>query len=163
MVDFVAGTKTIFNQSSAPTGWTKDTTNDDFTLRVVSGTGGGTGGSVNFTSCMVSQPFTGTVSNDLTGTTGATTLDTTMIPSHTHTYRFLAFRATYTATQALPSPTGGINTMASGTTPSSVGINFDPTGGGGGHSHPVNASFSFVGNNIDFSVNYLDFIVSSKN
>lgn len=163
MVDFVSGTKTIFNQTSAPTGWTKDTTNNDFTLRVVSGTGGSTGGAVDFTACTVSQPFTGTVLHNLSGTTGATTLDSTMIPNHTHMYRFLANRPTYTPAGALPAPTGGINNANAGTAPASTPINFDPTGGGGGHSHPLSASFSFTGNNIDFRVKYLDFIVSSKN
>lgn len=163
MVDFVSGTKTVFNQSSAPTGWTKDSTNNDCTLRVVSGSGGSTGGSVNFTTCMTSQPFTGTVSHNLTGTTGSTTLDTTMLPSHTHTYRFLAFRPTYVQAGANPAPLGGVQQYNSGTTPASAGINFDSTGGGGGHSHPLSVSFSFTGNNINFNVLYLDFIIASKN
>jgi len=41
---FPAGTKMVFFQASAPTGWTQDTSNDDSMLRVVSGSGGGTGG-----------------------------------------------------------------------------------------------------------------------
>ena len=45
---FPAGTKMLFAQASAPTGWTKDTTHNDKSLRVVSGTGGGSGGSVAF-------------------------------------------------------------------------------------------------------------------
>ncbi len=43
-----SGTKMLFAQSAAPTGWTKDTTHNDKSLRVVSGTGGGSGGSVAF-------------------------------------------------------------------------------------------------------------------
>lgn len=42
---FSTGTKLAFFQSSAPTGWTQDTSNNDAMLRVVSGSGGGTGGS----------------------------------------------------------------------------------------------------------------------
>ena len=44
--EFVApsGTKLVFYQASAPTGWTQDATNNDKALRVVSGTGAGTGG-----------------------------------------------------------------------------------------------------------------------
>ena len=46
---FPSGTKMLFHQSAAPTGWTKQTTINDSALRVVSGTsGGGTGGSVAF-------------------------------------------------------------------------------------------------------------------
>lgn len=39
-----AGTKMIFYQAAAPTGWTKQTTQDDKALRVVSGVTGGTAG-----------------------------------------------------------------------------------------------------------------------
>lgn len=40
-----SGTKLVFYQASAPTGWTQDTGVNDRVLKVVSGTGGGTGGS----------------------------------------------------------------------------------------------------------------------
>lgn len=42
---FPAGTKLPFYQAAAPTGWTQDTAVNDQVLRVVSGTGGGAGGS----------------------------------------------------------------------------------------------------------------------
>jgi len=44
-VTFEAGVKAVFAQASAPAGWTQVTTDNDKMLRVVSGTGGGTGGS----------------------------------------------------------------------------------------------------------------------
>lgn len=40
-----AGTKMLFFQAAAPTGWTQDVTQNDRVLRVVSTAGGGTGGS----------------------------------------------------------------------------------------------------------------------
>jgi hypothetical protein len=46
---FPTGTKMLFKQTAAPTGWTKDTTVNDAALRVVSGTAGG-GGFVGFSS-----------------------------------------------------------------------------------------------------------------
>ena len=58
-----SGTKSVFVQAAAPTGWTKDTGNNDAALRVVSGTGGGTGGADS-----ISAPPTHTH----TLTTGAT-------------------------------------------------------------------------------------------
>lgn len=70
---FPSGTKMLFQQSSAPTGWTKDTANNDKALRVVSGTAG-TGGSVAFTTAFASQNV------------GDTTLTESQIPSHTHTF-----------------------------------------------------------------------------
>lgn len=42
---FAAGTKLVFFQASAPTGWTQDTTHNGKALRVVSAAGGGSGGS----------------------------------------------------------------------------------------------------------------------
>lgn len=67
------GTKMLFQQTAAPTGWTKDTANDNKALRVVSGTAG-TGGSVAFTTAFGSQNV------------GDTTLTEAQIPSHTHTF-----------------------------------------------------------------------------
>jgi len=70
---FDAGTRIMFVQTSAPTGWTKDTTNyNNHAIRVVTGTAS-TGGSVDFTTA-----FTSGLS------AGATTLTTAQIPSHTH-------------------------------------------------------------------------------
>lgn len=70
---FAAGTTLLFYQAAAPTGWTKVTTHDNKTLRVVSGTGGGSGGSTNFTTVFKSRtdiplpqhthPWTNTGSN----------------------------------------------------------------------------------------------------
>ena len=40
----------LFYSSSAPTGWTKSTSHNNKALRVVSGSGGGSGGSQSFTS-----------------------------------------------------------------------------------------------------------------
>lgn len=42
---FASGTKMAFFQAAAPTGWTQITTHNDKALRVVSGSGGGSGGS----------------------------------------------------------------------------------------------------------------------
>lgn len=39
------GTRMVFRQASAPTGWTQDTSLNDRVLRMVSGSGGGAGGS----------------------------------------------------------------------------------------------------------------------
>ena len=68
---FATGTKMLFQQTSAPTGWTKDTTHDNKALRVVSGTAG-SGGSIAFTTAFGSQNV------------GNTTLSLAQIPSHTH-------------------------------------------------------------------------------
>ena len=41
------GTVMVFYQAAAPTGWTQDTSKNDFMMRTVAGAGGGSGGSVS--------------------------------------------------------------------------------------------------------------------
>jgi hypothetical protein len=70
-----SGTRMLFVQTSAPSGWVKDTSNDNAALRVVSGSAG-TGGSVNFTAAFTSQSVSGTVgSTTADGTIGSTSIN----------------------------------------------------------------------------------------
>lgn len=136
---FASGTVTIFKQTSAPTGWTKDTVNNnDSALRCVIGTPS-TGGSVGFTTAFASQAVSGTI-----GTSGAYTLQTADIPAHTHTAQGASFNAGYAA---------GSVAVDRGTQTSSS------TGGGGSHSH---SGGSFTGTAINLAVKYVDVIVASK-
>ena len=88
---FPSGTKQVFYQASAPTGWTQDTAAalGNAAMRVVVGTGGGTGGSDTFQTTFGSSRSTETkdlpVAGSVSGTVGATTLSTPTIASHTHT------------------------------------------------------------------------------
>ena len=72
-IGFEANTKMLFKQSTAPTGWTKETTDDNSALRVVSGAVG-TGGTVNFSTAFSA------------GSVGDTTLTADQVPAHTHTF-----------------------------------------------------------------------------
>ena len=77
---FPKGTKLLFHQAAAPTGWTKQTTVNDAALRVVSGTtGGGTGGSLAFSSL-----FAAGKAVTLSGNVGATTLTVSQSALHQH-------------------------------------------------------------------------------
>jgi coproporphyrinogen III oxidase len=81
---FPTGTRMSFQQTAAPTGWTKDTTAglDNSAMRIVTGSVVN-GGSVNFTTAFASQTPTGSVSiTTVSGSAGATTLTTPQIPSH---------------------------------------------------------------------------------
>jgi hypothetical protein len=120
---FPAGTKSLFVQTSAPTGWTKVTTYDNYALRIVSGTAG-TGGSVAFTTAFAS------------GSTGAYTLATADIPSHKHSMQ-LAGGAGSPAAQFFADTWGGA---------SSIFPNLDTanTGGGGSHSHSLSLAVQYV-------------------
>ena len=72
-----SGTKMLFQQTSAPTGWTKVTSSNDVALRVVSGTVG-SGGSVPFETAFASQ------------TIPTHSLSIAELPSHTHTTNWSA-------------------------------------------------------------------------
>jgi len=130
---FPAGTVLIFGQTSAPAGWTKDTTNfNNSALRVVTGAAS-SGGSVDFTTAFVSQTPSGTV--------GSTTLSTTQIPSHTHTVGL----------------TSGCGSLSVGSG-NGVGatVNTGAAGGGGSHNH------TFTGTAINLAVKYVDVIRATK-
>jgi hypothetical protein len=152
---FASGTVMLFAQTSAPTGWTKNTTTgDNSALRVVTGTAS-TGGSVAFTTAFASQTPTGSVSiTAVSGSAGATTLTTPQIPSHTHQVGF-------TDQQSQPSrATFGFNDA--NTTPAQTTT---ATGGGGSHTHPfsfTSGSGTFTGNAINLAVQYIDVIRATK-
>jgi hypothetical protein len=148
---FAAGTRSIFAQTAAPTGWTKDTTNyNNHALRVVTGAAS-TGGTVDFITAFTSQGVSGSV-NTAPLSAGATTLSTSQIPSHTHSYTD-------------PRLGGGPNGAGGGSnkydSPANTGTT-GATGGGGSHSHAISGSASFTGTAINLAVKYLDVITATK-
>jgi len=153
---FDSGTVAVFNQTSAPTGWTKDTSNyDNSALRIVTGSAS-TGGSVDFTTAFASQTPTGSVSiTSVSGSAGDTTLSTPQIPSHSHPGGW-----GQTGGPAIGGG-GGQNYLAG---PPAVPTG--NTGGGGSHSHPFSfssGSGTFTGNAINLAVKYIDLIRATKN
>lgn len=137
---FPAGTRLVFAQTNAPLGWTKDTTHNNKAMRVVSGTAG-SGGSVDFTTAFASKAVTGSV-----GQTGETTLATSQIPSHAHSFSIPVYNSGWAAIA------GQGSTYTTGST---TGY----TGGGGSHSH---SGGSFSGTAIDLTVKYVDVIIATK-
>lgn len=112
---FATGVKTIFYQSTAPTGWTQDVTNNDALLRVVNTGGGVAAGTTGF----VAAPLAITDSHILTKAE---------IPKHTHTVPIgISSVQTFSETGATASNTGPI-TSEDGTI---SGL------GGGGHTHGI--------------------------
>lgn len=91
---FPSGTSMLFQQTAAPTGWTKQTTHNDKALRVVTGTVG-TGGSLAFTTAFATgRPTSLAGSHDHGGATGTTNTPQLNVSSgagpgapddHTHT------------------------------------------------------------------------------
>jgi hypothetical protein len=171
-----AGTVMLFAQTSAPTGFTKNTTTgDNSALRVTTGTAS-TGGSVAFSTAFASQTPTGSVSTTVnnqtatnqattatnqaitpagsvsisavSGSAGATTLSTPQIPSHTHPI-------------TIGGPFGGSSGPAGnfGDWGPSGTVNTNATGGGGSHTHP----FSFSSGSGTFSGNSVTALQNSHN
>jgi len=91
------GSVMVFFQANAPTGWTKVTSQNDKTLRVVSGTGGGTGGDWAMSAGETTSSHGGHAHSSAAHThngaahshnhnlsAGAHTLSTSEMPSHSH-------------------------------------------------------------------------------
>jgi len=171
-----SGTKVAFFQASAPTGWTQDTGNNDKVLRVVSGTGGGTGG----THALTSPP-------SLAHThTGASHTHST--PSHSHSHSLSAGAHTLTLSE-IPSHThysqrGDSSGSISGQGHQNKDQNkhekdkiTSASGGGGSHSHSLSGSITSGGSGTSgssgtgttssttptaFAPQYIDVIVCEK-
>jgi len=135
-----SGTAMLFAQTAAPTGFTKSTTHDNKALRVVSGSAS-SGGSVAFTTAFASQAVAGTV-----GTSGATTLTTAQMPSHTHNASDSGGSTGILRSTATNFPTASTATTGS-------------AGGGGSHTH---TGGTFTGTAINLAVSYVDVIIATK-
>jgi hypothetical protein len=143
-VEFASGTRMTFNQTNAPTGWTKDTSTNNAGFRLVSGSVS-SGGTEDFTTAFSSST---TVSiSSVSGSAGATTLSTPQIPSHTHTI------------PAGNNPSIGCSNM--GNNLPTTTQNSGATGGGGSHTHPF--SFSSGSGTVNLAVKYVDLIIAQKN
>ncbi|RTL64649.1 MAG: hypothetical protein EKK41_21185 [Hyphomicrobiales bacterium] len=132
-----SGSVLSFYQAAAPTGWTQVTSLNDCSLRLVSGTGGGIGGSVNFSTLFGRTSVDGYV------------LQVADIPSHKH-----GVIKSGTAQQGYGSTTPrGITDGGSFTGGGDyAALDTVNTGGGGSHTH-----------GLDMRVKYADFIVCSRN
>jgi len=125
MSEFATGVIQVFQQTSAPTGWTKLTTHNDKAIRLVSGNVG-TGGNANFTGS-----FGASIS------TSGRTLTTNQIPSHTHNWASLK-QNTGTANLVY---VGGLGNNTGAVATNNNGSN-SPTGGS--HSHGINMQVQYV-------------------
>tara|TARA_X000001036_G_scaffold362768_1_gene346429 strand:+ start:106 stop:939 length:834 start_codon:yes stop_codon:yes gene_type:complete len=153
--DFIPnGSVMVFFQANAPTGWTKVTTQNDKTLRVVSGTGGGTGGDWAMSAGETTSNHAGhTHGHSLSA--GSHTLSTSQMPSHNH-------GGVITGTSSGQIATYG-NWVGTGVLSSSSGST-GSTGGGGGHSHSLSGSISSDGAHTHTiqAPQYIDVIICSK-
>lgn len=171
-----SGTKMLFQQTTAPTGWTKQTDHNNKALRVVTGTAG-TGGTNSFTNAFNTDKTvsgtTGGTSVTITGSTGSTTLTESQIPAHFHDGTAY-YRGDGADTNSDPSGNGSTffheNTGHTRSTSNSwiqAGVRTENTGGSSGHSHTSGTlagsshthSFS---DTFNLDVQYVDLIIAEK-
>ena len=163
---FPSGTKMIFNQASAPTGWTKVTNNvDNRALRVVSGSGGGTGGSVGFTTAFGDKSISATASSENTGgTVAGHTLTESEMPSHDHV-AFRTFRHQSSPNLGYGAGWTGLSWYSRSFEATSDARMTTSTGGGGSHTHGFTGgahNHTISVGNVDLRVSYIDVIVAQK-
>lgn len=158
---FPTSTAWVFYQASAPTGWTKSTTHNDKALRVVSGTGGGSGGTSAFSTIMSSFSLTGTLSSS--DATGGTALTTTQIPSHSHPSNGVQLNEVpqlFNPDGAFIGWNGGDVQRAGGWTRNSPATG--PIGSADTHAHPFSATGP-INQSVAIDVQYIDVIVCTFN
>ena len=176
---FPSGTKMLFQQTAAPTGWTKDATHNNKALRVVSGTAG-SGGSSAFTTAFGTPSVSGSVSISGAPSTGnlsvsmsgnvyvnSTTLSINQIPAHSHSLS--PYRQNYSGSgngvRAVPSySSGGVtstgNAGGSGSHNHGAGHNLSGNLSGAPGLGTLSGSLSSAAAAIN--VQYVDLIIASK-
>ena len=127
-------------------------------MRVVSGTAS-SGGSSSFTSVFASRTPSGSVSvsgSNSGGSVSNHTLNTSRIPSHSHSVPLYFYDASGPRNYFRGSyPTTGQGNRST-----------NSTGGGGSHNHGFtnpswSGSASFSGSSMDFAVQYVDLIIAA--
>lgn len=172
-----SGTKMLFQQTSAPTGWTKDTTHNNKALRIVNGSVG-TGGSNSFTNAFNSTKTvsgtTGTSSVTISGSTQGHTLTEAQLPNISGSATFKnrggggsaeeIFEDTSGAFSDADGPSYGTGWQGESGNNSRV-LTFE-FGSGNSHSHTISVtsgshSHSFS-DTFNLNVQYVDFIIAEK-
>jgi hypothetical protein len=159
---FTAGTLMLFQQTTAPTGWTKQTTHDNKALRVVTGTAS-SGGSNTFSGVFNTAVVVSGTSNNSTvtisGSTAGHTLSLSEIPSHRH------LEGGHVEFGTGDSESAG--TRNEGNNSGARRFYTDYQGGGGSHSHSAgtlagdNHSHTYT-SNLELNVQYVDLIIAAK-
>jgi len=158
---FASGTLMLFQQTTAPTGWTKQTTHDNKALRVVTGTAS-SGGSNTFSGVFnTAVAVSGTSNNStvtISGSTAGHALTQAQLPSYTLT----------PSQRAKTEDKGPLNRGSS----SGGGASYEyldiPSGGSDqAHSHGAgtlagdNHSHTYT-SDLELNVQYVDLIIAAK-
>ena len=171
---FPRGTRMLFQQSSAPTGWTRDTSHHDKALRVVSGAVGG-GGSKGFSATFGRPRVSGSISSRVSGRAANHRLSIEQIPRHEH----YVVNSHNVPNRSHETPNGGNyvtrgashnpegdekyllranRTMANAGRTSPAGLSHEHDHGAGS----LRVDSAFHGSELDLRVRYLDVMVAVK-
>lgn len=144
---FPTGTLMLFQQTAAPTGWTKQTTHNNKALRVVSGTAS-SGGTTSFSDVFTNQTPIISLSSV---TAAATTLSSSQIPSTG--YQLLMTSGEGNTPGGIAGGIGASNAWTSG--------KIQVPDGGNSHTHALTGSATSSA--ITLNIQYVDLIIASKN
>jgi hypothetical protein len=147
---FETGTKMAFYMAAAPVGWTKDTTAalDNAAIRIVTSSGGATGGTANFTDTFAARTI---VRANLPNVTINPTVSITD-PGHTHNLSFSG-----PVSGAGPGSFGGSLTRYASGSATSNGALLNTTGITATSSFNLNDNVSQTA--LNFAVKYANFII----
>jgi len=165
---FLSGTKMLFQQATAPTGWTLVDAGNDRALRVTNSAanfGSGSGGSVAFETAFANQAVAGTISVSM----NPITLGKANLPSHDHYNRHGAGNYGNSTTASNTFPAGRTYAASSQRelrVTSYSGTNSNEIIGGPGLNAqpftPTVSSQTFTGTAINMDVQYSNVIIASK-
>jgi hypothetical protein len=165
MPAFPSGTRKFFKNATAPTGWVKDSNTYDHTLRVVTTSAFGSGGTASFSSMFSSAKDIGSVTTPGVAATASVSYSAMDIPAHTHSY--IGSSGT-----PVNSPSSGYYYPAGPSSPPTItgwygapsARNSGSAGTSGGHTHTLSGTVavSFGSATVDLSVKYVDSIICIK-
>lgn len=150
-VEIPSGTRMLFQQTNAPTGWTKITAAEynNAALRLVTGNVTNYTAGLAFSTAFASGRATTATAGG--GSVGATTLTAAQMPKHKHS-----------VTHYVRRESGGdfSSLLYAGTGPNRGTMTCAEAGGSGAHTH----SFSGISHShaLNLNVKYIDFIVAQK-
>lgn len=152
--------RTVMRVTTPPVGWTKDTSFNEFTLRVTTGSVT-SAGAINFTTVFndyTVQPATVTISP----TVGSVTLTTSQLPTHRHDRLWVG--PTRTSSPGRGQPTAYQSTLRATYSSTLTHNDNTPAPTGTSHTHPIGTvSSSSISGGLDFRLLYVDIILVTRN